>query len=70
MFGWERGLEKSRLLAARFEAEARALGIDFLDAGKIVQAHHFDSLHLSARSHRELGLAVAARLREGSTALV
>jgi lysophospholipase L1-like esterase len=69
MFGWERGLEKSRLLAARFETEAQALGIDFLDAGTIVSAHSLDSLHLSARSHRDLGLAVAKRLSEGQVPL-
>jgi lysophospholipase L1-like esterase len=63
MFGYERGLEKSRLLAARYEAEASALGIGFLDAGKAVTAHPLDSLHLSAASHRILGLAVAGALR-------
>src|SRR5208337_2007275 len=52
MFGYERGLEKSRLLAARFEIEARALGVGFLDSGRFATAHPLDSLHLSAASHR------------------
>jgi lysophospholipase L1-like esterase len=64
MFGGERGLEKSRLLASRYEVEARALGIGFLDAGTLVSAHPLDSLHLNATSHRALGQAIAARLRE------
>ena len=64
MLGYENGLEKSRLLAPSFEVEARALGIGFLDAGKVVVAHPRDSIHMSAASHRALGLAVAAKLRE------
>jgi lysophospholipase L1-like esterase len=66
MLGYGKGLEKSRLLAARFEVEARALGIGFLDAGKVVVAHPRDSIHLSAASHRALGAAVAAKLREAA----
>ena len=64
MLGYERGIEKSRLLAARYEVEARALGIGFMDAGKVVSAHPLDSLHLTAKSHHVLGLAVAAKLRD------
>jgi lysophospholipase L1-like esterase len=63
MLGYESGVEKSRLLAPSFEVEARALGIGFLDAGKVVVAHPRDSIHLSAASHRALGAAVAAKLR-------
>ena len=62
IFGYERGLEKSKLLASRYEAEAAALGAGFLDAGGIVTAHPLDSLHLSAASHRRLGLAMAEAL--------
>jgi lysophospholipase L1-like esterase len=63
MLGYESGLEKSRLLAASFEVEARALGVGFLDAGAVVSAHPLDSLHMSAASHRALAAAVAAKLR-------
>ena len=64
MFGGEKSVEKSKLLASRYEAQAAALGVGFLDAGKLVTAHPLDSLHLTAASHRVLGLAIAARLRE------
>jgi len=64
MFAGEKSIEKSRLLAARYEAQAAALGLGFMDAGKLVTAHPKDSLHLTAASHRILGQAIAARLRE------
>ena len=35
-----------------------------MDAGKVVTAHPLYSLHFTAASHRVLGLAIAARLRE------
>jgi lysophospholipase L1-like esterase len=63
IFGYEKGLEKSKHLASRYEAEAAGLGIGFLDAGKLVSAQALDSLHLSAASHRRLGLAIALALR-------
>jgi lysophospholipase L1-like esterase len=64
MFGFEKGREKSLGFSKHYEAEAKRLGLAFLDAGAIVEAHPFDSLHLSAASHRSLGLAIAAKLRE------
>jgi lysophospholipase L1-like esterase len=64
MFGLEKGREKSRQLAKHYEAEARALGLGFLDAGSIVEAQPLDSLHLAAASHRALGLAIAAKIHD------
>jgi lysophospholipase L1-like esterase len=63
IFGYERSVEKSSLLAARYAERAAALGAAFLDAGAVVQAHPKDSIHLSAESHRKLGIAVASALR-------
>lgn len=62
MFGYEAGLEKSRRLAGAYLQVATDLGLAFLDSGKIVSAHPLDSLHLSAASHKDLGLAVAKAL--------
>jgi hypothetical protein len=57
------GVEKSRRLAAPSEAVARAAGAEFLDAGRITPADGVDGMHLSAVAHRQLGLAIADKIR-------
>lgn len=61
-FGYERGREKSLRFPERYANEAKMLGVDFLDAAKLVSAHPLDSIHLSAESHAVLGKAIAARI--------
>lgn len=53
---------KSRDFAFHFANAAEILGTDFLDAATVVQSDPLDGVHLSAESHRALGLAVADRL--------
>ncbi len=57
------GPERSRQLAAHYEAVARAAGADFLDIGTVTPADGVDGLHLSADAHRRVGSAVAAKIR-------
>ena len=57
------GIEKSRELAARYAAIAKAEGVEFLDAGAITSADGIDGLHLSAEAHRRIGLAMAEKLK-------
>jgi lysophospholipase L1-like esterase len=56
--------EKSQLLAARFEAEARSRSCPFLDAGAHIASSDTDGIHLDREAHGTLGRAVAAAVRE------
>jgi lysophospholipase L1-like esterase len=58
------GHERSRGLAAAYEAVAALAGAAFLDAGKVITSDGDDGLHFSPAAHRALGLAVAAKARE------
>jgi len=60
---FKNGIDKSRQLAAPYEAVARAAGAEFLDAGRIMPADGVDGLHLSAEAHRQLGRAIADKIR-------
>ena len=57
------GVEKSRRLAAEYEAVARAAGAQFLDIGEITEADGVDGLHLSEDAHRKIGIAIAAKIK-------
>jgi len=57
------GEVRSRGLAEPYAAVARLVGAAFLDAGTVIQSDGEDGLHLSAESHRALGLAVAGQVR-------
>jgi lysophospholipase L1-like esterase len=56
--------EKSRALPQEFARVAAALGVPWLDAGKVVTTSPLDGWHLEAPQHELLGVAVAARVRE------
>src|SRR5688572_4779900 len=57
------GVGKSQALSARYREIAAAVGAEFLDAGAVTRTDGVDGLHLSAHAHRELGLAVARKIR-------
>jgi lysophospholipase L1-like esterase len=57
------GIGKSQALSARYREIAAAAGAEFLDAGAATRTDGVDGLHLSADAHRELGLAVARKIR-------
>jgi lysophospholipase L1-like esterase len=59
----EGGMEKSRLLAARYREVAEELGCQFLDAGGVVHSSDLDGVHLDEEQHRRLGEAVASRVK-------
>jgi lysophospholipase L1-like esterase len=63
---WEAGKadEKSRAMPREFARVASALGVPWLDAGKVVTTSPLDGWHLEASQHELLGVAVAARVRE------
>jgi lysophospholipase L1-like esterase len=55
---------KSRALPQEFARVASALGVPWLDAGKVVTTSPLDGWHLEASQHELLGVAVAVRVRE------
>jgi CubicO group peptidase (beta-lactamase class C family)/lysophospholipase L1-like esterase len=57
------GVGKSQALSARYREIAAAAGAEFLDAGAVTHTDGVDGLHLSEDAHRELGLAVASKIR-------
>lgn len=56
--------EKSQRLAEYFQQVAVEKACSFLDAASIVCCNDLDGIHLDAEAHRQLGLAMAARVRE------
>jgi hypothetical protein len=58
------GLEKSKELPALYEAVAKIGGAEFLNAGAVVSTDGVDGLHLTSESHKKLGAAVAAKVKE------
>jgi hypothetical protein len=58
------GLEKSKQLPPRYEAVAKMGGAEFLNAGSVVSTDGVDGLHLTSESEKELGAAVAAKVKE------
>ncbi len=59
------GLYRESLqFAERFRGIADTLGTAYLDAGAFAESSAVDGVHLTAESHRRLGLAVADKLRE------
>ena len=55
---------KSRALPQEFARVASALGVPWLDAGRVITTSPLDGWHLEATQHELLGVAVAARVRE------
>ena len=58
------GLEKSKQLPPLYEAVAKMGGAEFLNAGSVVSTDGVDGLHLTSASEKELGAAVAAKVKE------
>ncbi len=58
------GRAKSLGLAAAIRASAERLGVAFLDAGTHIEVSPIDGLHYDAATHRTLGLAITAAVRE------
>ena len=58
------GLEKSQKLPELYEAVAKMGGAEFLNAGSVISTDGVDGLHLTAKSERKLGVAVAAKVKE------
>ncbi|HEU4516328.1 MAG TPA: serine hydrolase [Steroidobacteraceae bacterium] len=58
------GIGKSRQLAARYAKIAQEAGVHFLDASAVTGADGVDGIHLTATAHRQLGLAIAAKVKE------
>lgn len=54
---------RSRELAPLYAEFARARGIGYLDAGKIIRVSPIDGVHYAEDQHKALGLAVAEAIR-------
>ena len=57
------GVEKSKLLAARYRDVAERNGVGFVDAGEFVVCSDRDGIHFEADQHAILGRAMAAAAR-------
>jgi lysophospholipase L1-like esterase len=57
------GVEKSKLLAARYRAVAERNSVGFVDAGEFVVCSDRDGIHFEADQHAILGRAMAAAAR-------
>jgi len=57
------GKLKSASLARRYAEVAERAGCAFLDVGRVVAVDVADGIHYSAESHKQLGLAMAERVR-------
>lgn len=58
------GHARSTALSPLYQGLAGALGIGFLDAGKVVKVSPIDGVHYDAAGHEALGQAVAAAVRK------
>jgi lysophospholipase L1-like esterase len=58
------GVEKSRQLPELYEAVAKMGGAGFLNAGSVSSTDGVDGLHLTAESERELGTAIAGKVKK------
>lgn len=64
---WEytaESVEKAKELAIKYKALADTLQVDFFDADTVAQVDLKDGVHLDAQSHRNLGVALAGKVRD------
>ncbi|MCP4386438.1 MAG: SGNH/GDSL hydrolase family protein [Hyphomicrobiales bacterium] len=54
--------EKSGELAGFYRAAAEERGVDFFDAGSVIESSHHDGFHLDPEAHATLGKALAAEV--------
>jgi lysophospholipase L1-like esterase len=64
LWGFGAAEASSRELAPLYRLMAEEEGVQFLDAGDVAAVDPAEGVHLTAESHRALGLAVAARVTE------
>jgi lysophospholipase L1-like esterase len=57
-------LEKSLQFGKYFKAQAEAHGVDFFDCGQLICSSEKDGIHLDASTHKTLGLAMAAKIKD------
>lgn len=57
------GAEKSLRLSEAYASVARAKGVAFLDAGRVIESSRVDGIHFGIEMHAKLGHAVAGALR-------
>ena len=60
---YDGGHEKIAELAARYEALASFLDVDFFNAGEVVSADGEDGIHFTARNNVDLGCALAEKVK-------
>jgi lysophospholipase L1-like esterase len=56
------GVEKSQQFARLYAGVAQLAGVEFFDAGTVVQTDGADGVHLTDAAHRTLGRALAAKV--------
>jgi lysophospholipase L1-like esterase len=56
--------EKSRRLASYYRGLAETYGLEFLDAGEIIQSSTIDGFHLEVSEHHKLGRGMSDRVRK------
>jgi lysophospholipase L1-like esterase len=64
LWGFGEAEVASRELARLYRLVAEEQGVEFLDAGQVASVDRTEGVHLTAASHRALGIAVAARVGE------
>lgn len=61
---WVGGREKTEALAGLYAALADFNGVDFFDAGSVITTDGVDGIHFTEQNNRDLGVALAAAVRE------
>jgi lysophospholipase L1-like esterase len=60
---FEGSIEKSKLFPEQYAFYANAVGVEFLDAGRVIVSSPVDGIHFDPEAHAKLGKAVAAEVR-------
>lgn len=58
------GVEKSRQIARQYRDMADFMKVDFLSAGDFVTTDGCDGIHFTAQNNRDLGMAIADKVKE------
>lgn len=61
---FEGAQEKSARLAHVYESLASFMGVPFVDAGSVITTDGVDGVHFTEQNNRDLGIALADRIRE------
>ncbi len=57
------GVERSKGLAAAYRKIAEAAGVNYFDAGSVIQTDGSDGVHFSGETQRRLGAAITEQVR-------